>query len=92
MRAVTFDVSISGYLIGKALGGVTESALFGGLSGVRYGEVPEPPLPAEDWVRVEVLATGVCGTDIATLTLARAQRWSPSGRFPRCSGTRFSGA
>lgn len=91
MRAVTFDVSISGYLIGKALGGVTESALFGGLSGVRYGEVPEPPLPAEDWVRVEVLATGVCGTDIATLTFGSSPTLEPFGSFPAVLGHEILG-
>ena len=36
MRAVTFDVTIPGFLIGKALGGVTESVIFGRLSGIRY--------------------------------------------------------
>ena len=36
MKAVTFNVTIPSYVIGKSLGRVTESALFGGLSGVRF--------------------------------------------------------
>ena len=74
MRAVSFNVTIPSFLIGKGLGGLTESAIFGGLSGVRFGEVSEPPLPADGWVRLEILKAGICGTDIGTL-------WSPSDRF-----------
>ncbi|HSH76498.1 MAG TPA: hypothetical protein VLA09_12490, partial [Longimicrobiales bacterium] len=64
MRAVSFNVTIPGYVIGKGLGRVTEAALFGGLSGVRYGEVAEPDLPGRDWVRLDVLKAGICGSDI----------------------------
>ena len=39
MRAVTFNVTIPGYLVGKSLGQVTEAALFGGLSGLRLSEM-----------------------------------------------------
>ena len=58
MRAVSFNVTIPSFLIGKGLGGLTESAIFGGLSGVRFGEVSEPSLPAGDWVRLEILKAG----------------------------------
>ena len=66
MRAVSFNVTIPSFLIGKGLGGLTESAIFGGLSGVRFGEVSEPSLPAGDWVRLEILKAGICGTDLHT--------------------------
>ena len=46
MRAVSFDVTVPSFLIGKALGRLTESAIFGSLSGVRFGDVSEPRLPA----------------------------------------------
>ena len=39
MKAVTFNVTIPSYIVGKTLGLVTESALYGGLSGVRFGDV-----------------------------------------------------
>ena len=86
MRAVTFNVSIPGYLIGKGLGGVTESALFGGLSGVRYGEVAEPSLPADDWVKLDIVAAGVCGTDVSTLTFNSSPSMEPFGSFPAILG------
>ncbi|HKJ01105.1 MAG TPA: hypothetical protein VJ997_01585, partial [Longimicrobiales bacterium] len=67
MRAVSFNVTIPGYLLGKGLGGVTESVLFGGLSGLRLEDVSETPLPGADWVRLEVLKAGICGTDVGNL-------------------------
>ena len=91
MRAVTFNVSIPGFLVGKALGGVTEAALFGALSGVRYGEVAEPSLPADDWVKLDVLAAGVCGTDVSTLTFNSSTSMEPFGSFPAVLGHEILG-
>jgi threonine dehydrogenase-like Zn-dependent dehydrogenase len=86
MRAVTFNVTVPGFLIGKGLGGLTESALFGGLSGVRYRDVPESPLPGDDWVRLEVLTAGICGTDVATLSYYTSPTMEPFGSFPAVLG------
>lgn len=86
MKAVSFNVTVAGYLIGKSLGRVTESALFGALSGLRYGDVHEPELPADDWVRLEVLAAGICGTDISTLTFHSSPVMEPFGSFPAVLG------
>ena len=86
MRAVTFSVSVPGFLTGKALGGATESALFGGLSGLRYGDVPEPALPGPEWVRLEVLMSGICGSDIGNLTFKSSPAMEPFGSFPAVLG------
>lgn len=86
MRAVTFNVTIPSYLIGKSLGKITESAVFGGLSGVRYGDVAEPDLPGHDWVRLEVLKAGICGSDIGNLTLKSSPAMEPFGSFPAVLG------
>jgi len=86
MRAVSFNVTIPGFLLGKGLGGVTEAALFGALSGLRYGEVEEPGLPGRDWVRLEVLKAGICGSDIGNLTFASSPAMEPFGSFPAVLG------
>lgn len=86
MKAVTFNVTIPSYLVGKSLGRLTESAVFGGLSGVRYGDVPEPGLPGDDWVRLEVLKAGICGSDIGNLTLRSSPAMEPFGSFPAVLG------
>ncbi len=86
MRAVTFNVTIPSYVIGKTLGRVTDAALYGGLSGVRFGEVPEPDLPGREWVRLDVLKAGICGSDIGNLTLESSPAMEPFGSFPAVLG------
>ena len=86
MRAVTFNVSVPGFVLGKTLGKVSEAALFGGLSGLRYGEVGEPGLPGDDWVRLEVIKAGICGSDIGTLTFKSSPAMEPFSSFPAVLG------
>lgn len=86
MRAVSFNVTVPGFLLGKGLGGVTESVLFGGLSGLRLKDIPEPALPGDDWVRLEVLKAGICGTDVGNLTFSASPAMEPFGSFPAVLG------
>src|SRR5688500_7104385 len=86
MRAVTFNVSIPNYLTSKALGRLTDAAWFGRLSGVRYREVPEPALPDTDWVRLEVLKAGICGSDNGMLTYKGSPVMEPFASFPAVLG------
>lgn len=91
MRAVTFNVTIPSYVVGKALGKFTESAIFGRLSGVRYDDVVEPDLPGDRWVRLEVLKAGICGSDIGNLTLKSSPAMEPFGSFPAVLGHEILG-
>ena len=86
MQAVSFNVTIPGYLLGKGLGKLTESAVFGGLSGLRYGNITEPSLPADDWVRLEILKAGICGSDVGTLTFKTSPAMEPFSSFPAVLG------
>jgi len=86
MRAVTFNITIPSFLVGKSLGKVTESAVFGALSGVRFPDVSEHALPGDRWVRLEILKAGICGTDIGTLTFKASPAMEPFGSFPAVLG------
>ncbi len=86
MRAVRFDVSVPGYLAARSLGRITESAVFGALSGLRLEERPPPALPGPDWVRLEVVACGICGSDIGNVTYASSPAMEPFGSFPAVLG------
>lgn len=86
MRAVTFNVTVPGYVLGKSLGRITEAALFGGLSGLRYGEVPELALPGDEWVKLDVLRAGICGSDLGNLTYKASPAMEPFGSFPAVLG------
>lgn len=86
MRAVSFDVTIPGFLMGKALGGVSQAFVFGAPSGLRLGTRSEPALPGPDWARLEVLKAGICGTDVGTLTFKASPAMEPFGSFPAVLG------
>jgi threonine dehydrogenase-like Zn-dependent dehydrogenase len=86
MKAVTFDVSIPRYLLAKGLGGFTSSVTFGALSGLQYQDLSEPELPGPDWVRLEVLLAGICGTDIGNLSFSSSPAMEPFGSFPAVLG------
>jgi threonine dehydrogenase-like Zn-dependent dehydrogenase len=86
LRAVSFNVTVPGFLLGKSLGRVTEAALFGGLSGLRYGDVPVPALPGDRWVRLDVVKAGICGSDLGNLMFASSPAMEPFGSFPAVLG------
>jgi len=86
MRALTFDVTIAGFLRARALGGLTEAATFGALSNLRLRDVPEPEMRGDHWVGLDVLACGICGTDLANLTFSSSPVMEPFGSFPAVLG------
>jgi threonine dehydrogenase-like Zn-dependent dehydrogenase len=86
MRAVTFSVSVPGYVLGKTLGRLSEAAVFGGLSGLRFDDVEEPGLPGDDWVRLDVLKAGICGSDLGNLSFKSSPAMEPFGSFPAVLG------
>ncbi len=91
MKAVTFDVTVPRYLLAKGLGGLTSAVTFGALGGLRLQNVPEPTLPGPDWVRLEVLLGGICGTDIGNLTYSSSPVMEPFGSFPAVLGHEILG-
>ena len=69
MRAVSFNVTIPSFLIGKGLGGLTESAIFGGLSGVRFGVgAVFRRFTVHRGIWHSLLATGLCGLGVTALS------------------------
>ncbi len=91
MRAVTFNVTVPGYLVAKSLGRGLRAAVFGGLSGLAYRDVPVPDLPGPDWVRIRVSLAGICGTDLATLRFKASTSLEPFGSFPAVLGHEIVG-
>lgn len=91
MRAVTFDVSVPRFILAKTLGRVSESAFYGAPSGVKLVDVPEPTLPGDRWVRLEVLMCGVCGSDTSNITYHASPAMEPFGSFPAVLGHEILG-
>lgn len=86
MKGVTFNVSIPHFLLAKTAGRVTDSAFFSLLSGVKISDLPEPELPGPDWIEIEVIAGGICGSDISNLTYSASPAMEPFGSFPAVLG------
>ena len=86
MRAICFDVTVAGYLRARALARVWPAAMLGRLGTASLREVPEPRLPGPEWVELEVLGCGVCGTDLSTFTYSVSTALEPFGSFPAVLG------
>lgn len=86
MRAVEFNVTVPRFLLAKSVGRVSDSAFYGGLSGVRLRDTGLPTLPGSEWVRLRVRKAGICGTDIGNLTYSASPAMEPFGSFPAVLG------
>ena len=67
MRTMVLDVSIPKILLTRLLSHVWRGAYDAPTSPLRIVEIPDPPLPAPDWVRVRNLLCGICGSDLHQL-------------------------
>jgi len=82
VKALVFDPTIPRFLATKALSAVSQDALWGAWAPLQYREVPDPPLPGGDWVRVRTTLGGVCGSDIHTIHLDASPSTSAITSFP----------
>src|SRR5437773_5954423 len=67
MLAVQYVRSIPAFAVVNAAGGRPDIAT-SALSMLKLGDVPEPTLPAPDWVRVMPNLAGICGSDLAAIS------------------------
>jgi threonine dehydrogenase-like Zn-dependent dehydrogenase len=86
MQALAFDYTIPRYVAGKALGRITPSVYWSGISCLRYLDVPEPLLPGPDWARVDVKYGGICGSDLGLITLEPSTALAGVSSFPFVMG------
>jgi len=82
MKAIQLVESIPRYLVTKAMGTVYRPAFWGPLAMLRYREVPEPALPAPQWVKVRTRYGGICGSDVHTVLLEDSPMLSAFTSFP----------
>lgn len=86
MKAASFRISIPGFVLARTMGRLHDTFLFGPPSGLRFGEVPTPELPGPRWVRLEVLACGICGSDVGNFTYTSSPAMEPFSSFPAVPG------
>ncbi len=81
-----FHPSIPRYLLTRAVGQLWPAAYWGPLAPIALCQVPDPPLPGPDWVRVRVRLGGICGSDLHLLTLQTSPAASAFASFPFVPG------
>lgn len=82
MKAIQFNFTIPRYVLGLALGKLSSKFFWSGLTCTNYTDIPEPELPAEDWVLVKTRLGGVCGTDLSAVRLKASTYSTPLVTFP----------
>ncbi len=85
MLAIEYDRTVAGYLLVKAAGGRAPVAT-SDLAMIHLGEVPEPALPAPNWVRVMPRVSGICGSDLAAITGHASLYMDPLTSYPFVPG------
>lgn len=86
MRALAFHPTVPRYLLTRAAGVAWTSAYWSSLSPLRLRDLPDPPLPGPDWVRVRTRLGGICGSDVHLVTLHASPSTSPFASFPFVPG------
>jgi threonine dehydrogenase-like Zn-dependent dehydrogenase len=82
VKAIAFAAPIPTYLATLAAGVISPRLRVGPHACTRYGEVDEPRLPDEHWVRVRTRLGGICGSDLAVVALRASPATSPFSSFP----------
>lgn len=93
MKALYFDPTLVRAIPTKILSFFTKSVYGSTISPLVYGDVPIPELPSEEWVRVRPRLTGICGSDLAAITLKGGldNPISEFVSFPMCLGHEIVG-
>jgi len=77
MKAVQYLKSVPKYLMARFLGKSFPGIYTGALSMIRLMDIEPQKLPTEEWVRVRSIASGICGSDLATICAKGSAYFSP---------------
>jgi threonine dehydrogenase-like Zn-dependent dehydrogenase len=75
--SLVYRKSIPRYLLMRAGAKRLKNLETGRLSPLQLEDAPEPELPTPDWVRVKPLLSGICGSDLGTLSSQNSPYFSP---------------
>ena len=82
MQAIQYIKNIPRYLIIRLLGKRWNWLYTAGASCIRLVEMDEPQLPTPMWVKIKTLLSGICGSDLATITAKGSPYFSPLTSSP----------
>ena len=82
MQAIQYIKSVPRYLMVRLLGKRWNWLYTSGASCIRLAEIDEPQLPTPDWVKIKTRLSGICGSDLATITAKGSPYFSPFTSTP----------
>ena len=91
MLALRYKKSVPRYLLMRAAASRVRGLDTSSLSPLGLGHVPEPELPTPEWVRVRPLLSGICGSDLGTLSAESSPYFSPLTSPPFVMGHEIFG-
>ena len=77
LRALVYRKSVPRYLLMRAAAGRVGGLETGRFSPLQLEDVSEPDLPTPEWVRIRPLLSGICGSDLGTLSSENSPYFSP---------------
>ena len=91
MEAILYAKNIPRYLAIRYLGKRWRSLYTSAVSCVRLVDMPEPQLPTQQWVKIKTRLSGICGSDLATITSKGSTYFSPFTSTPFVLGHEIVG-
>jgi threonine dehydrogenase-like Zn-dependent dehydrogenase len=69
VKALVCDVSVPRQVVSALLGRIDKRFFFGPFSPAALKDIPDPALPADDWVVIATRLCGICGSDYKQMFL-----------------------
>jgi threonine dehydrogenase-like Zn-dependent dehydrogenase len=91
LHALVYRKSIPRYLLMRAASKRIKTLETGRFSPLQLEELQEPRLPTSEWVRVKPLLSGICGSDLGTLSSENSPYFSPITSPPFVMGHEIFG-
>ncbi len=91
MLALRYKKSVPRYLLMRAGAKRVKNLDTSSVSPLQLVNIPEPKLPTGEWVRVRPLLSGICGSDLGTLSAESSPYFSPLTSPPFVMGHEIFG-
>lgn len=91
MRSLVYRKSVPRYLLMRAGAKRIKNLETSRFSPLVLEDIPEPKLPTPEWVRVKPLLSGICGSDLGTLSSENSPYFSPITSPPFTMGHEIVG-
>ncbi len=91
LQALVYRKSVPRYLLMRAGSKRIKSLETSRFSPLQLEDAPDPKLPTPEWVRVKPLLSGICGSDLGTLSSENSPYFSPLTSPPFVMGHEIVG-